>query len=125
MLSTIQRYVPPAVQEALRSTAIQIPFRRQFENNFTFGELDYIPLDKGGTAAVTRRLVGRHPTERMFWFFRTQNALDNNQLDNFSNNFFDTHPPTDAQPYTTPYGSFYYRIKLWLPISGKAHIVRV
>jgi hypothetical protein len=112
LLSTVQRYVSPAVQEALRSTPIQIPFRRQFENNFTFGELDYIPLDKGGVAAVTRRLDGRHPTERMFWFFRTQNALDHNQLDNFSNDYFDTHVPTEAQPYTTPYGSFYYRIKL-------------
>jgi len=111
LLSTIQRYVPPAVQETLRSTAIQIPFRRQFENNFTFGELDYIPLDKGGVAAVTRRLDGRHPTERMFWFFRNQQTLDSNQLDNFRNDYFDTRPPTAGQPYTTPYGAFYYRMK--------------
>jgi len=112
LLSTIQHYVPPRVQEELRSTHLQIPFRKQFENNFTFGELDYIPLDKGGTAAVTRRLDGRHPTERIFWFFRNYNDLDTNQLDNFYNNYFDTHPPTATQPYTTPYGEFYYQIKL-------------
>lgn len=112
LLSTIQQYVPPKVQEELRSKPIQIPFRRQFENNFTFGELDYIPLNKGGTAAVTRRLDGRHPTEKIFWFFRTQNALDRNQLDNFYNNYFDTKPPTDIQPYPIYPGAFYYSLKL-------------
>jgi len=117
LLSTIQDYVPPRVQEELRSTVIQIPFRRQFENNFTFGELDYIPLDKGGVAAVTRRLDGRHPTEKIFWFFRTQNALDKNHLDDFSNNYFDTHIPNATNPFTIPYEAFYYRIKL--VIAGK------
>jgi hypothetical protein len=112
LLSTIQHYVPPRVQEELRSTPIQIPFRRQFENDFTFGELDYIPLDKGGTAAVTRRLDGRHPTERIFWFFRTQNALDRNQLDNFYNNYFELNPPTATQPYPIYPGAFFYNMKL-------------
>ncbi len=112
LLSTIQHYVPPRVQEELRSTPLQIPFRRQFENNFTFGELDYIPLDKGGTAAVTRRLDGRHPTERIFWFFRTYNALDRNRLDNFTNDYFYDHLPTPTQPLTVPYGEFYYQMKL-------------
>jgi hypothetical protein len=112
LLSTIQHYVPPASQEDLRSSIIQIPFRRQFENDFTFGELDYISLDKGGTAVVTRRLDGRHPTERIFWFFRTQNALDANRLDDFYNDYSDTHPPTATQPWTEPRGEFYYRMKL-------------
>jgi hypothetical protein len=112
LLSTIQHYVPPRVQEELRSTPIQIPFRLQYENDFTFGELDYISLDKGGVAAVTRRLDGRHPTEKIFWFFRSQNSLDRNQLDNFNNDFFDSHIPTDTQPYTVPYGAFYYNMKL-------------
>jgi len=119
LLSTVQHYVPPAVQEELRSTTIQLPFRKLFENRFTFGELDFIPLDKGGVAAVTRALDGRHPTERLFWFFRNYNALDRNQLDNFSNDYFDggDHVPTAMQPYTTPYGEFYYTIKL--VIAGK------
>jgi len=111
-LSTIQHYVTSRVQEELRSKPIQIPFRRQFENNFTFGELDYIPLDNGGTASVTRRLDGRHPTERIFWFFRTQNALDRNRLDDFYNNFFDFNSTTATQPLTQPHGNFYYNMKL-------------
>lgn len=119
LLSTIQHYVPSRVQEELRSTSIQIPFRQQYENNFTFGELDYISLNKGGNAAVTRRLDGRHPTEKIFWFFRNQRSLDRNQLDNFSNDYFTFNPPTPTQPYTifppkssTLNGNFYYNIKL-------------
>lgn len=112
LLSTVQHYVPPAEQEELRSKPIQIPFRKLFENRFTFGELDYIPLDKGGTAAVVRQLDGRHPTERLFWFFRNSNTMETNRLDNFTNDYFSVNPATVNQPYTLPYGSFYYRMKL-------------
>jgi hypothetical protein len=119
LLATIQHYVPPAVQEELRSSTIQIPFRKLYENNFTFGELDYVPLDKGGSATVTRRLDGRHPTEKIFWFFRNQRALDQNQLDNFGNDYFTVYPPSVTNPYTifapkpSPLnGEFYYLIKL-------------
>jgi hypothetical protein len=112
LLSTVQHYLPPTLQQELRSKSIQIPFRRQFENNFTFGELDYVSLDNGGTATVVRRLDGRFPTEKIFWFFRNQNAIDRNRLDNFYNDFFDFNPTTDTQPFTSPYGEFYYRIKL-------------
>ena len=110
LLSTIQQYVPLAVQEELKSRVIEIPFRRQFDNVFTFGELDFIPLDKGGRAAVTRRLDGRHPTERMLWFFRSYNSLDNNRLDVWYNDYFDTRAPSDVQPYSN--GEFYYQLKL-------------
>jgi hypothetical protein len=117
LLSTIQHYVSPAMQQEIRSTIIEIPFRRQFDNQFTFGELDFIPLDKGGVAAITRRLDGRHPTERMIWFFRSQNVIDINRLDLWYNDYFDSHPTTAAQHYTTPYGEFYYNLKL--NIAGK------
>lgn len=112
VLSTVQHYIPTEAQEEFRSRTIQIPFRKSFENRFTFGELDFISLDKGGTSAVTRRLEGRHPTERLFWFFRTQQTIDRNRLDDFSNPYFDTYPLTDTQPYTDPYGEFYYQLKL-------------
>ena len=111
-LSTFQRYVTPETQQELRDQTIQIPFRRMFENRFTFGELDFISLDKGGVSAVTRRLEGRHPTERVFWWFRLQQSLDRNRLDEVENPYFLDHLPTDTQPYTQPYGQFYYRIKL-------------
>jgi hypothetical protein len=115
VLSTVQHYVSEEAQKALRSQEIQIPFRRLFENRFTFGELDYIALDKGGVASVTRALDGRHPTERLFWFFRNWDVFDSNRLDDFANHYFDAghaHAPTAMQPYTVPYGGFYYRLKL-------------
>ncbi len=117
LLATTQRYVLPEAQQAIRESAMEIPFRRMFENRFTFGELDYISLDKGGVSAVTRRLEGRHPTERLMWFFRTQEAVDRNRLDDFVNPYFNSAAGgsgtvTDTQPLTWPYGSFVYRMKL-------------
>jgi hypothetical protein len=111
-LITEQHYVTQRIQQELRSATIQIPFRRHFENIFTFGELDYIPLDKGGVAAVTRRLDGRFPTERIFWFFRNSNTMNTNRLDEFENDYFKYNVPTETQPYTVPYGDFYYQMKL-------------
>ena len=85
LLETVQAYVPEAVKQGLRAKHIEIPFRRQFENIFTFGPLDYAPLERGGTAMVTRRLDARHPTERIVFFFRTQGAFDTNYLSDFTN----------------------------------------
>jgi hypothetical protein len=116
LLSTIQHYVPPKVQEELRSSIITIPFRRQFENIFTFGELDYKPLDSGGSAIVTRRLDGRHPTERIFFFFRNFISIMRNQLDNFVNDKI--IPSTINGVISTEiYNQFYSEIKL--VIAGK------
>ena len=106
LLSSIQHYVPPDIQDKLRNMPITIPFRRQFENIFTFGELDYKPLDNGGVAAVTRRLDGRHPTECLFFFFRNQNAIDQNRLDDFVNDYL-IAPPA---PFIA--NTFYNRMKL-------------
>lgn len=112
LLSTVQHYVSSKVQDLLRSQTLSIPFRRIFENRFTFGELDFISLDKGGISAVTRILDGRHPTERLLWFFRSSNAIRQNRLDDMRNDYFDDRAPTAAQPETDPPGRFYYRIKL-------------
>jgi hypothetical protein len=92
LLETVQAYVPVEVKNDLRTIVHNIPFRRLYENNFTFGPLDYKPfrdgsgnLIDGAGSAVTRRLDGRHPTERLVFFFRGQEALNMNQLDNFRN----------------------------------------
>ena len=115
VLSTIQHYVLPEAQKELCSQHIYIPFRRHFENQFSFGELDYISLDKGGTSLVTRRLDGCHPTEKIYWLFRDTNRFNDNRLDDTTNHYFDINPTTITQPYT--YGDFYYTMKL--NIAGK------
>ena len=83
LLETRQAYVPHEIQKMLQNNRQSIPFRRPFENIFTFGPNDYTALDAGGVAAVTRRLDARHPVERIAWFFRTANAIDRNRLWDF------------------------------------------
>jgi hypothetical protein len=99
LLETVQSYVSPETKRALQESKQSIPFRRPFENIFTFGEADYAPLDVSGIAASTRRLDARHPVERVVFFFRTQQALDRN-------NYIDVYDP--ASPDT----QFYNGIKL-------------
>jgi hypothetical protein len=98
LLETTQAYLPPDTRDEVMSTPRQILFRQVFENIFTIGELDYAPFDRGAiNVSCIRRLDGRHPTEELFWFFRSQNSLDRNQLTNFNNDLS---------------GSFYESIKL-------------
>ena len=102
LLETVQAYVPIEVKDELREKAISIAFRRQFENIFTFGPLDYAPFDRGAVVGpvVTRRLDGRHPTERLVFFFRGQGCSETNRLDDFVN------------PIGTRGGQFYSNLKL-------------
>lgn len=87
LLTTTQAYVPIEIKEELRDQHIIIPFKRQFHNIFTMGPLDYAPYDRGAVAAppVTRRLDGRHPTERLVFFFRGSECEGTNRLDYFEN----------------------------------------
>lgn len=123
LLATIQRYLPQDAQRTLRETPQLIPFRRTFENVFTFGELDYAPLDRGGVASVTRRLDARHPVEHLFWAFRSTTMLDRNRLDDFTNDYFTTRAPTVTQPY--PDGdpsAYYYQLKLLIAGKEREHL---
>lgn len=116
-LSTRQHYVPEEVRIQLREKPIRIPFRKQFEHVFSIAESDYAPLDKGSSAIVTRRLDGRHPTERIFWFFRNSTRMNTNRLDDFRNEYFDGRASTITQPYPAANGSYYYRMKFL--VAGK------
>jgi hypothetical protein len=79
LLETVQAYINPDRRRELQESKQSIPFRRPFENIFTFGEADYVALDVSSIAASVRRLDARHPVERVVFFFRTQNALDRNE----------------------------------------------
>lgn len=91
LLETIQAFLTPDARDEMISNPRHILFRQVFENIFTIGELDYSPFDRGAvTVNCVRRLDGRHPTEEILWFFRTQNSLDRNQLTNFNNDILET-----------------------------------
>jgi hypothetical protein len=55
-------------------------FRRIREAVYTQGPSDYAGLQSGGSSIVSRRLEGRHPTERILWFFRTHEDINANRL---------------------------------------------
>lgn len=98
-LETLQAYIDPSVRQSLQNTKQSIPFRRPFENIFTFGEADYVALDVSSIAASSRRLDACHPVERLVLFFRTANALDRNEYSNLVNP-------------GSPDGQFYNELKL-------------
>lgn len=120
-LSTIQHYLPEEARILLKGAPIHIPYRRQYEHVFTISETDYVPLDMGSTATFSRRLDGRHPTERVFWFFRNSLSASNNRLDDFSNDYMEFNPPTATLPSTQTPGGFYYRMKLLIAGREREH----
>jgi len=74
-LETRHIYTDGESQLALRSGSWDMPFGRLYENNFTFGPLEYAPLARAATAAVTKRVDAQHPAGRLFRFMRSQNDL--------------------------------------------------
>jgi hypothetical protein len=82
LLETTQVYVQRHIQDLLEREPQQLFFKRLFENKFTQNQLDYqgIMGAAGGSALITRRLDGRHPTGRILFFFRTQKDIQANRL---------------------------------------------
>jgi hypothetical protein len=74
-LETRHIYTDGDTALALRSKPLEIPFSRIYENNYTFGQTDYSPLQRGVPATVTRRVDGQHPASRIVWFMRSQEDL--------------------------------------------------
>jgi hypothetical protein len=68
-LETRQVYIPREYQDVLQKTPQKISFVRQRENIFTQNKVDYTNVLAGGTSTIKRLLDGRHPTERVIWFF--------------------------------------------------------
>lgn len=120
-LSTIQHYLPEEARIILQKAPLRIPYRRQYEHVFSITETDYAVLDNGSTATFTRRLDGRHPTERIFWFFRNSRVLSANRLDDFYNDYHDVNAPTAVQPRTEFPGAFYYRMKFMIAGREREH----
>jgi hypothetical protein len=74
-LETRHIYTDGDTQLALRTIPLEIPFSRLYENTFTFGPLNYTPLERNAVAAVTNRIDARHPSSRIFWFVRSHDDL--------------------------------------------------
>jgi hypothetical protein len=70
-LETRHIYTDGQSQLALRSTTLEIPFQRLYENTFTFGPFDYAST----APLVKKRLDAQHPAGRLLWFMRTYNDI--------------------------------------------------
>jgi len=79
-LETRQVYIPREYQEALQNKPQKISFVRQRENIFTQNQIDYRNVLAGGISPIKRLLDGRHPTERVIWFFRSMQDIRANRL---------------------------------------------
>jgi len=70
-LETRHIYTDGQSQLALRSTPLEIPFQRLYENTFTYGPLDYA----AATPFIKKRIDAQHPAGRLLWFMRTYNDI--------------------------------------------------
>jgi hypothetical protein len=79
-LETRQVYIPRELQDMIQKTPQHIQFHRLHENIFTQNQLDYSNVVSGGTSLIKRLIDGRHPAERIIWFFRSMSSVNANQL---------------------------------------------
>lgn len=78
-LETRHSYVDGETQLALRSTTLEIPYMRPYENTYVISPAEYAPVVKGVPAYVTRRVDAQHPASRLIWYSRAQNDLRTNR----------------------------------------------
>jgi hypothetical protein len=78
-LETRHSYVDGETQLALRSTPLEIPYSRPYENTYSISPAEYAPIVKGVAAYVTRRVDAQHPASRLLWYSRSQNDLRTNR----------------------------------------------
>lgn len=79
-LETRQIYLPREYQDDLQTKPQRLTFLRPRETVFTQNQLDYASVTGGGVAVIKRLLEGRHPAERLTWFFRSVKDINANRL---------------------------------------------
>lgn len=78
-LETRHSYVDGETQLALRSSTLEIPYTRPYENTYVISPAEYAPIVKGVAAYITRRVDAQHPASRLIWYSRSQNDLRANR----------------------------------------------
>ena len=84
-LETRHSYVDGETQLALRSTPLELPYIRPYENSYVISPAEYAPIVKGVAAYITRRVDAQHPASRLLWYSRSQNDLRTNRRWKFTN----------------------------------------
>jgi hypothetical protein len=99
-LRTNQLYLLNEARASLSSKEIEVPYIRYFDNIFNINQLDYTPIERGGTSIITKRLDANYSVERIVTYFRNTLEVSKNRLWNFSNSLVGTD------------GQFYSELKL-------------
>ena len=76
-LETRHVYLDPDSRKGIISSKHEIPYSVFYENNITFGGLDYASANEATASfpGFVRDLDAEHPASRIFWFFRTRDDL--------------------------------------------------
>lgn len=80
LLESKQVYLQPQAQKEYKEKIHYIPYIRFYENTFQISPQEYA---RGGV--LTRRLEGRHPAGRLFFYFRNAQELAAGNLQNITN----------------------------------------
>lgn len=78
VLETRHVYLDPDSQNEMKRKTHEIPYKVFYENNITFGGLDYL-TSAGQLPGFTRDLDADLDASRIFWFFRTKDDLQRNR----------------------------------------------
>jgi hypothetical protein len=69
-IETTQVYLDQESVVELRKRRIEIPFKTYYDQDQSLGPIDYAPLDRGSKALCQVRVDGRHPVNKMVFFYR-------------------------------------------------------
>ena len=84
-LRTKQLYLLNEARQQLESETVEIPYVRYFDNLFGANQLDYAPINKGGTAYLVKYLDATFSVERIFTYFRNSADIQTNRLWSITN----------------------------------------
>ena len=111
ILKTKQLYLLNEARDQLAKETIEIPYIRYFDNFFSINQLDYTPIDRGGTANIVKFLDANYTVERILTYFRNTTSIFRNRLWDFENSA-PTTPVTDPEGGALNKGQFYNSIQL-------------
>jgi hypothetical protein len=77
MLETTQLYLEESTISKMQQDAQEIPFVMFYDQEQSYGPIDYLPVDRGAKAYGQIQIDGRHPVHRLVFFYRLQLDLEN------------------------------------------------
>jgi len=77
LLETTQLYIEKETISKMQQDVQEIPFLMFYDQDQSYGPIDYAPVDRGSNAYGQIQIDGRHPTHRLIFFYRLKLDLEN------------------------------------------------